>query len=171
MSFKFSKRDKSIVDVLFLLALFATFLICALFIVLFGARIYKKTVFKNKQFFNARTSVSYITEKIRQNDNSNGIQLIDDSNSSVLVLTTNANNIDYSTYIFCKDGMLMEYTANSDVPYSNTMGRKIMNAKSFDIMKISDKLYGFTVCDDTDYKCRFFVSVNSDNKEASINEK
>ena len=170
MSFKFSKRDKSIVDVLFLLALFAAFLICALFIVLFGARIYKKTVFKNNQFYNARTSLSYITEKIRQNDSSNGVQIINDNGSSVLVLTMNVGDVDYSTYIFCKDGILMEYTANSDVPYSGEMGRKIMNVKSFNVSKISERLYSFSICDDTDYETNFFVSVNSDYKEAS-NEK
>ena len=62
---KSTRRDKSIVDMLFLLALFGVFLISALFIVLFGANIYKKTVNDMDANFSARTSVSYITEKIR----------------------------------------------------------------------------------------------------------
>lgn len=170
MKFNFSKRDKSIVDVIFLLALFAAFLICALFIVLFGAKIYKKTVFKNQQFFNARTSLSYVTEKIRQNDNENGINVFDTNDSSVLELKMVENDTQYSTYIFCKDGMLMEYTSNSDVPFSDKMGRKIMNATSFNAEKISDKLYRFRILDDTDYKTEFCVSINSSIKEVDDNE-
>lgn len=165
MRFNFSKQNKSIVDVIFLLALFAAFLICALFIVLFGAKIYKKTVFKNQQFFNARTSLSYITEKIRQNDNSNAVNILNNNGASILELKMNENNTSYSTYIFCNDGMLMEYTANSDVPFSDTMGRKIMNASSFDIEKISDKLYKFIIKDDTGYSTEFYTSVYSDFEE------
>lgn len=165
MRFNFSKQNKSIVDVIFLLALFAAFLICALFIVLFGAKIYKKTVFKNQQFFNARTSLSYITEKIRQNDNSNSINVLNNNGSSVLELKMNENNTCYSTYIFCKEGMLMEYTANSNAPFSDTMGRKIMNASSFDIEKLSNKLYKFKIKDDTGYTTEFYTSVYSDIEE------
>ena len=40
----FAKRNKSVVDFLFILALFGAFAITALFVVLFGARIYKTTV-------------------------------------------------------------------------------------------------------------------------------
>lgn len=165
MRFNFSKNNKSIVDVIFLLALFAAFLICALFIVLFGAKIYKKTVFKNQQFFNARTSLAYITEKIRQNDSSNAVNTLDNNGSSVLELKMFENETSYSTYIFCKDGMLMEYTSNSDVPFSDTLGRKIMNANDFEIEKISDKLYKFKIKDDTDYTTEFYTSVYSNTKE------
>ena len=60
---------------LFILALFAVFMISALFIVLFGARIYKKVVADADTNYNARTSIAYISEKIRQHDSEDGVSV------------------------------------------------------------------------------------------------
>ena len=57
---KFGKRDKSIIDALFILALFAVFLICALFIVLFGAKIYKSTVKSSEVSFENKIGRAHV---------------------------------------------------------------------------------------------------------------
>ena len=73
----FAKRNKSVVDFLFILALFGAFAITALFVVLFGARIYKSTVANMNTNYEKRTAMSYITEKIRSHDYTGGVDVED----------------------------------------------------------------------------------------------
>ena len=57
----FAKRNKSIVDFLFILALFGAFAITALFVMLFGARIYESTVANMNTNYEKRTGRKYVT--------------------------------------------------------------------------------------------------------------
>lgn len=142
---KFGKRDKSIIDALFILALFAVFLICALFIVLFGAKIYKSTVKSSEVSFENRTCYTYIIEKIRQNDNLNGILISDDSDGSVITLTRNVNGKDYATYLYCDEGYLKEYTTLSDNELNKSAGTKITPLESMSAIECTPNLYKFTL--------------------------
>ena len=105
----FAKRNKSVVDFLFILALFGAFAITALFVVLFGARIYKSTVSNMDTNYEKRTAMSYITEKMRSHDYTGGAEVSDEN--SVLKLYQNIDDRSYVTYLFLKDGYLKEFTA------------------------------------------------------------
>ncbi len=52
------KRDRSIVDVIFMITVFGVFMLSALFVVLFGAKIYKKTAHDMSVNFSTRTSLA-----------------------------------------------------------------------------------------------------------------
>lgn len=158
---KFGKRDKSIVDALFLLALFGVFLICALFIVLFGAKIYKNTVKSSEDSFIERTCYTYITEKIRQNDNSNGISIDNNGASSVITLTKTANDSNYVTYLFCDGNYLKEYTTSAGNDFNPAAGTEIIKLNELSAKKINDNLYEFSLKGE-DVSTDFYVSITSD---------
>lgn len=164
---RFGKRDKSIVDALFLLALFGVFLICALFVVLFGAKIYKNTVNNSETSFNSRTSLSYITEKIRQNDNSNGIEIEGTGDNTVIKLTQEVNKRTFCTYLYAQDGALMEYTTNEGNVLNKDFGTKILDISEFSVKEVSPSLYSFLISDTSGNKTEFFVSIYSDKKTAA----
>lgn len=157
----FGKRDKSIVDALFLLALFGVFLICALFIVLFGAKIYKNTVKSSEDSFIERTCYTYITEKIRQNDNSNGVLIDNSSDGTVLVLTKTISDKDYVTYLYCDEGYLKEYTTSADNSLRKSAGTNIIELDSMYAEKCNNNLYYFTLSG-ADISTSFYVSITSD---------
>lgn len=159
---RFGKRDKSIVDALFLLALFGVFLICALFVVLFGAKIYKNTVKNSETSFNSRTALSYVSEKIRQNDNSQGISIEDTSDGTVVKLSQTVNNRVFNTYLYEYDGYLMEYTTNEGNSLNKKFGSNIMQISGFSVEEKSPSLYKFSVSDADGYNTEFFISVYSD---------
>jgi len=159
---KFGKRDKSIVDILFILALFGVFLICALFIVLFGAKIYGNTVKNSKAGFNSRTSLAYITEKIRQHDNSNGIEIIEQDGDTTIKLSQNINGRDIVTYMYCYDNQLMEYTTNAGNDLNKQFGTFIMDLSEFNVEKREDRLYHFSLTDMDGNNTEFFVSMYSE---------
>lgn len=157
---KFGKRDKSIVDALFLLALFGVFLISTLFIVLFGAKIYKATIKSGEDSFAARTYYTYITEKIRQNDNTNGVLISSDNGDTVITLTKTVADKKYSTYLYCDGGFLKEYTTLEGKKLNKSAGTKIIELESMNAEECSPNLYKFTL-EGTDISTSFYTSVSS----------
>lgn len=158
---KSTKRDRSKVDILFLLALFGVFLISALFIVLFGARIYKKTANDMETNFNARTSVSYITEKIHRNDIAGGVAIANTDGSDMLMLRQFTDYGTYVTYLYLSDGYLREITLSENAPLEKSAGAKILALNDFSIEEINASLLEFYMTDASDTPTTFFVSINA----------
>ncbi len=154
----FRRRGRSIVDMLFILALFAVFMISALFIVLFGARIYKKIVSDSDINYNARTSIAYISEKLRQHDSDGSVEVIFDGDRPVLRLTETYNELTYFTYLYESDGALREVTTPSEYDPVYSAGQNILYVNSFNVEKINDSLYRFMIKDVDDNKIDFYVA-------------
>lgn len=164
----FAKRKKSIVDFLFILALFGAFAISALFVVLFGAKVYQKTVSDMNSNYEKRTALSYVTEKIRSHDYSGGADVSDvnldasyGDEHTVLKLYQDVNGKRYVTYMFVADGYLKEYTASEDQEFDYSSGAEILPVSKFEVKKESDSLYRFDIVDARGEETRFFVSMYS----------
>ena len=69
------KQKNHVVDLLFSLALFCVFAASALTIVIMGADVYQKSVNDMNRNSTIRTSLSYLSEKIHQNDAENAIRI------------------------------------------------------------------------------------------------
>lgn len=166
----FAKRDKSIMDFVFILALFCAFMITALFVVLFGSRIYKKTVSDMDANFASRTALSYITEKVRSHDYNGGADVADIdevsiNGHSILMLHTNTENGSYDTYLYVTDGYLKEYTAPAEDDFAYDRGTDILPIKEFAVNKETDALYSFHVVDDKGEVTDFYVTLYSEADE------
>ncbi len=162
----FAKRNKSIVDFLFILALFGAFAITALFVVLFGARIYRTTVSNMNTNYEKRTAMSYITEKIRSHDYTGGADVSDIETTSgdghsVLELYQEIGGKRYVTYLFVSDGYLKEFTAEDTYDFNYKMGTNILAIDDFSVRKESDGLYHFDITDTNGEKTEFFVTLYS----------
>ncbi|MCR5687411.1 MAG: DUF4860 domain-containing protein [Lachnospiraceae bacterium] len=158
----FAKRNKSIVDFLFILALFGAFAITALFVVLFGARIYRSTVSNMSTNYEKRTALSYVTEKLRSHDHSGGVDVASDgAGNSVLELYQEYSGKKYVTYLFVADGYLKEFTAEESYDFNYGAGTEILEVSDFSVEKESDSLYHFVVKDANGEKTEFFVTMYS----------
>lgn len=165
-------RNKPIVDILFLLALFSVFLISALFIVLFGAKIYRNTVSNMEANFKSRTALSYVTEKMRQFDHSGGAAVIHYGETPVLVLNERVGDNDYSTFLYEQDGYLTELTARSDYDFDLTGGTKVVPVSGFFVERVTDSLYRFTLTDEKGESVSYYVAEYShtNNEEGMTHE-
>ena len=165
-------RNKPIVDILFLLALFSVFLISALFIVLFGAKIYRNTVSGMEANFKSRTALSYVTEKMRQFDHSGGAAVIHYGETPVLVLNERVGDNDYSTFLYEQDGYLTELTARSDYDFDLTGGTKVVPVSGFFVERVTDSLYRFTLTDENGESVSYYVAEYShtNNEEGMTHE-
>ena len=155
------KRDRSIVDVIFMITVFGVFMLSALFVVLFGARIYKKTAHDMSVNFSSRTSLAYVTEKLHQHDRKNGIEIIKDSSGPVIKMNQFVNSDEYCTYLYEHEGYLKELTVRGGVGLVRNAGKNILKLKSFESTKISDSLYRFNIEDDEGNATEFYVSLYS----------
>ncbi|MBR2274489.1 MAG: DUF4860 domain-containing protein [Lachnospiraceae bacterium] len=159
----FRRRGRSIVDMLFILALFAVFMISTLFIVLFGAKIYQKIIADSDTNFISRTSIAYISEKIHQHDERGGVTVIYNGDEPVLRLSETYGGSMYYTYLYEQNNVLKEITCPAEYEPVYSAGQQILEVTSFNVEPKNDNLYRFQIKDIEENEITFFVSVNSDN--------
>lgn len=155
------KRQKSIVDVIFMITVFGVFMLSALFVVLFGAKIYKRTAHDMSVNFSSRTALAYVTEKMHQHDRHGGVDVTIEDGKPVLKLTQFINSDEYCTYLYEYDGHLKELTAKGDVGLVKSAGKNILSLSSFTAYKETDSLYRFNIVDDEGNETEFYVSLYS----------
>ncbi len=141
-----NKKDKHMIDSVFVICLMLLFVLCALSVIAIGATIYQKNVSSMANNNSHRIASAYITEKIRQSDINGSVRTRDLFGERVLVMSKEINGELYNTYIYDFDGKLMELMARNDlnVVYPQS-GQKIMEVKSFDIEEISEKMFKIEV--------------------------
>ena len=137
-----NKKDKHMIDSVFVICLMLLFVLCALSVIAIGATIYQKNVSSMANNNSHRIASAYITEKIRQSDINGSVRTRDLFGEKVLVMSKEINGELYNTYIYDFDGKLMELMARNDlnVVYPQS-GQKIMGVKSFDIEEVSEKMF------------------------------
>lgn len=120
-----------IVDILFVLALFGVFAVSALTLVTIGADVYQHTVEDMGVNYESRTAVSYIMEKIRQNDTADSISLTTLEDVPALCMLSQIENETYCTYLYLYDGHLKELFMRE----GTSLGGQILPAGT-DIMEL-----------------------------------
>ena len=127
------KQEKHfIVDILFVLALFGVFAVSALALVTIGADVYE-----------SRTAVSYIMEKVRQNDTADSIFLTDLENVPALCMLSEIDEETYCTYLYLYDGHLKELFMREGASLGGQVlpaGTDIMDLQEFSLSYASDDL-------------------------------
>lgn len=157
----FKQKNRHMVDILFVIALFCVFAVSALMLVMIGSNVYKKTVHNMDQNYNTRTSFAYITEKIRQFDSQDAISVGSLEGTDALILTTTANDTIYNTYIYRYDGYLKELFVKSDAAISLESGQNILPISDFTLLAINEHLYQFTLTSENNITYDLYVSTRS----------
>ena len=161
----FSKRNKSIIDFMFIIALFGAFAITGLFVILFGAKVYQNTVARMDANYASRTALSYVTEKIRAHDYANSdndaISMESVNGQSVLMLKDVVNDRTFITYLYVDEGYLKEFTADENYDFKYNQGTQIIKVKKFAIEQIKDALYSVDIVDEYSNDTMFYVSLYS----------
>ena len=139
-----AKPREHLIDVLFSLALFCVFAVSALAVVIMGADVYAGITENMDRNFTTRTSVAYLSEKIRQNDTSGGVSIGEMDGGTALVLEQSYDGVAYQTWIYLHDGSLMELFIRKGSAFSPENGNAIMELRAFSA-ELDGKLCSFTV--------------------------
>ena len=111
------KTDKkgNAVSVLFTMLLFLVFVLCALFTVLIGSRVYENINVRSDANYTGNTALSYIANKVRQGDRAGMVNVADVDGIQVLEMKQEIGDSEYVTWIYWDDGSIRElFTDTSD---------------------------------------------------------
>lgn len=146
-------------DTVFVAALFVLFAITACLLILIGARQYRATAKAMNANYEVRTASSYLTEKVRQNDCSAGISIVDFAGGNALALTNDVNS-NYTTYIYYYDGYLRELFIGENAVYTPDSGQQIIACKSFDPELVRSGLIFASVTDTSGTLHKIYLNIH-----------
>jgi len=115
-------------DFLFSMILFLIFILCSVFTILIGSRVYSNIRARNDAAFYSDTALSYITNKVRQADRTGCVKQRTIDGCDVLVLSSDYDGILYETWIYTKDGSLLELYSEKDSGLTVEAGLPIMES-------------------------------------------
>ena len=141
------RNHRHFIDFLFPLTLFLMFASLAVIIILLATNIYRETNQNSYYNDNARLSLTYVTEKIHQNNAEGRIQLTSMENLDVLSISHSGEQDLYYTYIYYKDGYIKELFIKAGTIPNFDFGRKIAPVSSFSIKEMTPQLLSF-LCND-----------------------
>ena len=124
-------NQEHIIDIFFTLALFCVLAASLLTVVILGANVYGSTVEEMQHNYEVRTTLGYVSGKIRQNDIADSVSIGEIEGVDALVMSQDVYGSRYLTYIYFHDGALYEVFAGEDVPVSLTSGQKIVDIQDF----------------------------------------
>lgn len=134
-------ESRHMIDILFVLTLFCVFAISALTLVTLGANIYQRTVDHMESNFESRTPYSYITQKIRQADQTDGISVGSVDELEAILINQKMGDTLYTTYLYEYEGYLCELFVRADQSLSANAGNRIIEVKSFEITELESNLF------------------------------
>lgn len=140
-------ENRHIVDTLFVLTLFAVFAVCSMLLIAFGANVYQKTINNMDKHFNITTSVTYITEKLRQGDDAGAIDVVSFGDGDAFRIASCVDDIDYYTYIYMDGGYLKELYVKADKDLAPKAGQKLLPITHFEIAKRDEGLFSYMITD------------------------
>lgn len=139
-----SLRRNHMIDLLFPIALFFVFTVSAIVVILLATRIYQSTADTSFRNDTARTALTYISERIHQNDSLGGISLGNYDGCEALILTHSEEQAGYTTYIYVHEGQLKELFIKNGVSPSASVGKTIISVEDFLMEEIDMGLYRFS---------------------------
>lgn len=95
-------------SLLFTMLLFLVFVLCALFTVLIGGKVYENINSRAEDNFNGVTALHYAANKVRQNDRMGMISVTEIDGVPVLEIRQEAGDEIYVTWIYCHEGWIKE---------------------------------------------------------------
>ena len=122
-----TNRSNSGTEQLFSALLFFVFLLCTIFTILIGSRVYENIRERDDRSFHTDTALAYITNKVRQGDMADAVSIRENNGCQVLVLTSDYDGILYETWIYQREGALWELFTQEDSGLDVDSGQMIMN--------------------------------------------
>ena len=121
-------KKKHSVNIIFSILLLGIFALTAVFVAVMGVRVYTNSANKLQENFDTRTSLVYLSEKIRTNPG--GFSVSEVEGRDALVLREEIGGVGYESWIFVKDGRLCELMVVQGAKVLPATAQQIMDLKS-----------------------------------------
>ena len=131
------KDRQHTIDFIFPLAVLFVFAVSAFTVLLLSAHVYADQTTRTQSDYQAATPLSYIREKVRQNDQNGTLSIGSIDGGTALILQVD----DTCTYIYSYEGYLKELYIRMDVDARAKDGKNILEIKDFQIQELSGGLF------------------------------
>ena len=158
---RFRSQKNHMIDFLFPVALLFVFAVSALTVILLAANIYRSATENSSLNYTAGTSLSYIADKIHQNDEKWNVSLGTFDGHDSLILKQEYNGTVYFTYIYTDGNTLKELYVKDGAQVTADSGKPILIVKSFTMDTVNEHTFRFTCADEKEQKVSTVVSVRS----------
>ena len=106
-------RQKSqTVNLLFTMVLFLVFVLCALFTVLIGGKVYENINRRIQENYSGQVILNYVANKVRQGDQAGSVTVKTIEDTQVLELSQEIDGRKFITWIYYEDGAVRELFTN-----------------------------------------------------------
>ena len=129
------KKSNGAFSSLLILVVLSIFAISSLLLVMIGANTYKNIVKDTDRNNQIRASLSYVANKVRQNDELGAITVETKEETQVLAINTAFGGKPYCTYIYFYNGAIYESFLAKDKEFKLTEGSKVVSVEKFKIDK------------------------------------
>lgn len=129
MAVKRMKQSHRGAEQLFPALLFFVYLLCTIFTILIGSRVYENIRERDNSSFHTNTALAYVTNKVRQGDRINAVSIRENNGCQVLVLTEDYDGTAFETWIYQMDGALWELFTQKDSGLDVSSGQMIMECE------------------------------------------
>ena len=126
-------KKKHSVNMMFTILLLGIFAMAAIFVAVMGAKVYANSADKMQANFDTRTSIVYLSEKIRTNPGGD-YAIKDIDGTTALVLTEEINDNIFESWIFVANDRLSEITIKQGDQVLPSSAQQIMDLKSLDVV-------------------------------------
>lgn len=157
----FRAKQRHMIDFLFPVALFFVFALSAVTVILLATRIYQSEAENSSLNYTSRTSLSYISEKIHQNDLTDSVSLGSFDGCDALVLRHETSDAVYYTYIYSYQNELKEIFIKDGAATNAAAGQTILKVQDFSMEQVADGLFSFQCTDESGQSASTLVSVRS----------
>lgn len=159
---KTRENEKHIIDIVFVLALFALFAFSALALVILGADIYKGVVDRMENNYAERTESSYIVEKIRTYDEEGNVSVGTLNGHDAVILSRTYGDRQLCTYLYEYNGSLCELYTDPSYGLSEADGTPIYDVKNLTIAQLDNGLVHIAFDNESTGRTDLYVHVRTE---------
>ena len=144
------------------IALFLVLAASSLFLVLLAANVYQKNVAWEERNYESRTCLSYVVEKIRQNDEKGGVEIGTFDGVPSIILRQNFGEQAYVTYLYCYEGTLRELFVQEGVSAGVLDGQEILQINDFQFTQQEEGIIKISYIDENGQELVTYAAVKSE---------
>lgn len=118
-------------NLLFTMILFLVFVLCALFTVLFGGKVYENIGTRMENNYSGSVALNYVANKVRQGDRAGSVRVVEMEGTPVLEISQEVNESRYVTWIYYREGTIRELFTREDSGLTLADGLEIIECGGF----------------------------------------
>ena len=135
MSILGNKRGATTVELLLVFSLVALFGMTMVTLILSGGDVYQRILDRKQAEGDARIAISYVNVLIRQSDMTDGVsvQPVDCSDRDALALKVVGDGVNFTRWVFYREGALWECIADEGAPPDPALSEKIIDIGDYHV--------------------------------------